>query len=163
MAKALRRSDTGAGSQDIASPDTLETDLLQVNTTFVPPAGAAFPGSPTAGELFWRTDTKVLYRRDSTNTVWEAVVATSIAGNKSGVVVKASFAGNPKKASVVFATAYPDINYSVTHVIHINGANNASHLASIENKLATGFDINLHCGSINDVIDVEWYTKPVGE
>jgi hypothetical protein len=163
MAKAVSRSSTGAGYQDIKSPEALETDALQVNTTMVAPSGTSFPVSPIAGEWFWRSDTKILYRRDSTNTVWEAVVAGSISGVKSGLVLKASFAGTPKKASVAFATAYPDTNYSVNHIININGANNASYIATIENKTAAGFDISMHTGNVSDLIDVEWTTRVVGE
>lgn len=163
MAKALSRDSIGAGYQDIKSPETLETDLLTVNTTMVPPAGVAFPGSPVAGEWFWRSDTKILYRRNDLNNAWEAVVAGAISGVKSGLVLKASFAGSPKTASVAFATAYPDTNYSINHVIHINGANNASYIATIENKTAAGFDISMHTGNVNDLIDVEWTTKVVGE
>lgn len=40
------------------------------------PAGAAFPGSPAAGEWFWRTDESKLYRRNSGNTAWDAVNAS---------------------------------------------------------------------------------------
>lgn len=39
------------------------------------PAGAAFPagGTETAGELFYRTDTSVLYVRNTANTTWEPI------------------------------------------------------------------------------------------
>ena len=40
----------------------------------IPPYGTSFPSSPTAKELFWRTDEKKLYRRNDGNTAWEAVV-----------------------------------------------------------------------------------------
>jgi hypothetical protein len=163
VAKALSRSTTGAGYQDIQSPATLETDALQVNTTMVPPAGSSFPGSPVAGEWFWRSDTQILYRRNDLNNAWDAIVAGSTSGVKSGLALKATFPGNPKKATVTFATAYPDTDYSVNHVIHVSGSNNASYIATIENKTAAGFDISLHTGGINDVIDVEWTTRVIGE
>lgn len=35
-------------------------------------AGSSFPGSPVAGELFWRTDLIALYRRNTANTAWES-------------------------------------------------------------------------------------------
>ena len=44
--------------------------------TLVIPAGTSFPASAVAGELFWRTDDKKFYRRDSTNATWEGVEAT---------------------------------------------------------------------------------------
>ena len=39
------------------------------------PAGSSFPGSPIAGELFWRTDLVALYRRNTGNTAWETTSA----------------------------------------------------------------------------------------
>ncbi|NJO18686.1 MAG: hypothetical protein HC877_24060 [Thioploca sp.] len=41
----------------------------------VAPAGNAFPGSPAAGEIFWRSDQNILYRRNDTNTAWDALGA----------------------------------------------------------------------------------------
>ncbi len=36
------------------------------------PSGTSFPASPVAKEIFWRSDETKLYRRDNTNTTWEA-------------------------------------------------------------------------------------------
>ncbi len=36
------------------------------------PSGSSFPGDPFSGEIFWRTDEVKLYRRDDSNTNWEA-------------------------------------------------------------------------------------------
>lgn len=160
--RTLRLSDDGSGWTEINSPDTLLVDDLSVNTRMVAPAGAAFPGSPVAGEWFWRTDVKILYRRDSTNTTWEAVVADSIYGAKSGVVPEASFAGNPKSATVTFGTAEPDTNYAVSHVVHVTGASNAAFIATIENKTVNGFDINLHTGNSSKVVAVNWSVSRLG-
>jgi hypothetical protein len=41
--------------------------------TLIVPAGSAFPGTPVAGELFWRTDLTALYRRNTANTAWDAI------------------------------------------------------------------------------------------
>jgi len=162
MAKALRRSDSGAGTQDIKSPDILETDVLQVNTTLVAPSGVAFPGSPVVGELFWRTDSKILYRRDNTNTTWEAIVAASIYGAKSGILVDTDFGGSPKSATVAFGTAEPDTDYVVNHIVHITGASNAAFIATVENKTVNGFDICMHTGNINNLVAVHWTVHRLG-
>lgn len=47
----------------------------------VPPSGSAFPvdPAPVAGEYFWRTDEVKLYRRNTSNTAWEAVTAVPTA------------------------------------------------------------------------------------
>ena len=37
------------------------------------PAGNTFPTSPIAGEVFWRTDLNVLYRRNDADTAWDSV------------------------------------------------------------------------------------------
>jgi len=43
------------------------------------PSGTSFPGSPTyPGEIFWRSDINVLYRRDDTNTSWQPINTTTI-------------------------------------------------------------------------------------
>lgn len=101
----------------------------------------------------------------TSNTVQTALQSTNdhTHGIKSGIVPAASFAGNPKKATVTFVTAYPDTNYAVAHVIYTNGAANAAYIATIENKTVNGFDISLHTGNIGNVVDVEWITRPVGE
>ena len=39
------------------------------------PAGTAFPAAPVSGEVFWRTDLDVLYRRDDGNTAWNPIQA----------------------------------------------------------------------------------------
>lgn len=55
--------------------------------TFVGGAGSVFPSTPEAGEWFWRTDEAKLYRRNSTNTAWEAAtsaIAAHAASHKDG-------------------------------------------------------------------------------
>lgn len=46
--------------------------------TLVAPSGTSFPGTPIAGEWFWRSDESRLYRRDDTNTSWEEVTGSGI-------------------------------------------------------------------------------------
>lgn len=43
--------------------------------TFIGGAGTSFPGSPVAGEWFWRSDEDKLYRRNNGNDAWDTVVA----------------------------------------------------------------------------------------
>lgn len=47
--------------------------------TLIAPAGSSFPGTPVAGEWFWRTDESKLYRRNDTNSTWVAVVSAVVA------------------------------------------------------------------------------------
>ena len=55
---------------------------------------------------------------------------------KAGVVSSGSFSGNPKTASVIFATAFSDNNYAV----NITGIDNRNWTA--ETLTASGFTIN---------------------
>ena len=75
---------------------------------------------------------------------------------KSAVVAGASFAGSPKKYSVVFTTAYPDDQYSIL----ITGADSRSF--TFESKTANGFVINTNAGTAI-AGDVVWFTSPLGE
>ena len=80
---------------------------------------------------------------------------------KGNHVLAASFAGNPKIASVAFTTAYADANYSVSlgcvTSVHVQ------FMPSIENKAAGGFDINMGCNNINGLVAVTWSVAPYGE
>lgn len=82
-------------------------------------------------------------------------------GLKVGFELQAAFAGNPKTVSVVFATPYTDANYSVELTcvtsIHVQFS------PSVENKLATGFTINMGSNNINGLAQVDWVTAPYGE
>jgi len=46
--------------------------------TLVAPSGSSFPGTPIAGEWFWRSDENKLYRRNDTNTTWDEVTGVGI-------------------------------------------------------------------------------------
>jgi len=50
--------------------------------TLVVPSGTSFPGTPTAKELFWRSDEDKLYRRNDANDAWDAVT-TAVAAHAS--------------------------------------------------------------------------------
>jgi len=137
--------------------------------TFVPLTHASLGDLPTSGHpaAIIAADATafagVLTTADDTAQKAFVTVDGHNHGLKSGLVANVSFAGNPRKAAVVFTTAYPDTNYSIGLSVYTDGSNNAAYLATVESKLATGFTLSLHTGNINDVIDVEWITKPVGE
>jgi hypothetical protein len=121
--------------------------------TLVIPSGTSFPGTPVAGELFWRSDLTKLYRRNNGNSAWNESIA-SMTGVKSGKIIPGSFSGNPKQASVTFAVAFPDTNYSLAaEAVMIN---NRSYGLRIEDKLATGFTVDLGSNNISDLVEVTW-------
>jgi hypothetical protein len=63
------------------STDRTHTGVVTVDRAaggvLVIPAGSSFPGTPVAGELFFRTDEATLYRRNSGDTDWEEVSTTT--------------------------------------------------------------------------------------
>lgn len=58
--------------------------------TLIVPAGSSFPGTPSAGELFWRTDEATLYRRNDANDAWEGI-SSSGSGTDPNLVVENGF------------------------------------------------------------------------
>lgn len=95
--------------------------------------------------------------------VWREL--TNISGSlisKSGKVLAASFVGNPKKATVTFATAFADANYSVnvTPVISVNGT---TYAPNIESQTAANFVINMGANNIGSLVQVNWTAVKNGE
>ena len=75
---------------------------------------------------------------------------------KSGVVAAGSFAGNPKKATVTFGTAFADANYSVS-IVGVD-----SRAWSIETVAAGSFVINARANA-NLTGNVHWTATKNGE
>lgn len=82
-------------------------------------------------------------------------------GLKSGTVLAAAFAGNPKTASVNFGTAYADANYAVT--LTSVTSTHVQFAPSAESKAAAGFTINTGANNINGLVEINWITAPYGE
>lgn len=128
--------------------------------TLVFPSGSSFPLTPTAGEWFWRTDLNQLYRRNDANTAWNIISGTSSASAKSGFVIPGSFSGNPKKATITFASAYPDTNYAITLAPVTDGTK--TFVTSIESKTVSGFVLNLNSNNVANLIEIGWHTMVIG-
>ena len=91
--RVISPDESGLGWIEVGDPDVVVVDSLRVPNTFIAPSGGAFPGAPTNGELFWRTDQQALYRYNSTLPAWEltipdpdgvAVAIGGISGNPHG-------------------------------------------------------------------------------
>lgn len=104
--------------------------------------------TPTnVGVEFYNTDNKAYYYWDGTQWV-SGIGALTL--YKSGTIPGGSFIDGPiRKYNVVFATAFPDANYSVSVV----GEDNRTW--SIENKTQAGFTISANSGSSVDG-DTDW-------
>ena len=86
---------------------------------------------------------------------WQIADAVSLK-MKSGVVAALSFAGNPKKAAVVFDEAFADTAYSI--VLTAGDAR----ICTYESKLASGFTINLNANQA-PTVPVQWHAMYNGE
>jgi hypothetical protein len=75
---------------------------------------------------------------------------------KAGVVTAGSFAGDPKKYAVAFASAFADANYA----INITGIDARSW--TYESKVAGGFTINTNANKVLSA-EVSWECIRVGE
>jgi hypothetical protein len=80
---------------------------------------------------------------------------------KAGEVLNASFAGNPKKATVTFNTAFGDANYAV--VLTARTQNNKAFVLTVETKTAAGFVINANANNITDLIAAGWQARPYND
>jgi len=126
----------------------------------VAPSGTSFPSSPVAGEWFWRSDTGVLYRRDDANTAWDPVSATPATTNvKAGVVIPGSFSGNPKKATVTFASAFTG-TYAIVFSPVTDGSRTFS--PSAESKTSGGFVLNLNANNVAGLVEMGWQCVAAG-
>jgi len=99
-----------------------------------------------------------IMRWDSWSSTWvyEDQSSSTSSSIKRGIELKAVFSGNPKTASVVFATSYSGTNYSVTATPVTSGK--AHYSVSIEDKTSSGFVINTGSNNINKLIEVDWQT-----
>ena len=86
--------------------------------------------------------------------------AASVITVKSGRVFPGSFAGNPKKATVAFGSAFASPNYAIT--CDAEGAATKQFHPTYESKLTTGFTINLGTNNLANLIEVSWHAIIVG-
>jgi hypothetical protein len=118
---------------------------VQANT-----AKVSFPEAPNDGQEYVRK-----------NQAW--AVATGGGGGglatKAGKEVAASFAGNPKVATITFGAAFADANYSISLVCE--GTN--SFAPRVTNVVAGSFDINMGANNINGLVAVHWTAVKHGE
>lgn len=80
---------------------------------------------------------------------------------KSGVALTVSFAGNPRKATVTFGTAFASANYSPIVTCQTTG--NTTFVPVVESILAGSFVINLGANNTNNLTDVRWTAILHGE
>lgn len=95
--------------------------------------------------------------------VWREL--TNIAGvltTKSGKVLAASFAGNPKKATVTFTTAFGSTNYAIV-LTPLIGAGGVLYSPNVETQTTGSFVINMGSNGIGNLTAVSWLAVLNGE
>lgn len=95
--------------------------------------------------------------------VWKEVTnSASILTTKSGRVLAASFAGNPKKATVTFTTAFASANYAVVLTPNIT-VSGTDYTPNVESQVAGSFVINMGTNAIPSLVAVNWVAIINGE
>jgi hypothetical protein len=85
-------------------------------------------------------------------SAWVPTTVSSV-DTKAGRVAAGTFAGNPKKATVTFATAFANTNYAIA----ITGAD--ARTWTIESKLAGSFVINSNSNTA-PTSETMWQAQP---
>lgn len=75
--RATSIDDSGRGYQEIGSPDRLLTENLSVVDSLIIPSGAALPGAPNTGDIFWHTVEHTIYQWDG--AAWHPTTVGNIA------------------------------------------------------------------------------------
>jgi len=75
--------------------------------------------------------------------------------SKSDSLIPFAFTGNPKKATVVFASPFEDASYQVVFSVNTDGSKTYSPAA--ESKTASGFVINLHSNNLAGLNELGWF------
>ncbi len=126
------------------------------------PSNALTPGSTQPITSSWATTASFITASDVNGTVTSSSYAITssyaygVPSIKSGIVAGASFAGNPKTASIVFTKSFADNNYSVT----VTGE--VSRTWTIQSKVSGSFVINAN-NNTAFASNVFWQAIATGE
>ena len=89
------------------------------------------------------------------------LAADAVLAHKAGSILAVSFTGSPKKASVVFTTAFPNANYAVTASTVMT--NDKHYMVVVESQTATGFTLSLGSNKTSDLAQANWIAIEHGE
>lgn len=134
------------------------------------PGGGTY-GAPTLGRSAYWTPTANGVSTDKVNGTpfWGDVTERDLllleggvdSSEKHGKLIPGDFSGNPKKATVTFAEAYPSDGYAITLSVITDGTK--SFVAQVESKTAGGFVVNLHANNIANFVELDWSAEVIGE
>ncbi len=97
-------------------------------------SGTSFPGSPSDGDLFYRTDRKILYEFDTTSTHWLSLDRKYFDLGMGDLLDNGTTAGTVRRASIV-EDVYIE-SWGTT--VYVNTTNNGSNFWSFALRKATG-------------------------
>ena len=97
-------------------------------------------------------------KRSGTGIIGVAAVGLA---TKSGKVTVTSFSGNPKTATVTFATAFADANYSVS--LGVETSDSTLFTPVLNSITASGFIINMITNYISKLTSIHWIAVYNGE
>ena len=80
---------------------------------------------------------------------------------KADSLIPGDFSGEPKRATVTFATPFADTQYSIVFSCLTDGTKSFSPAAEL--KTVNGFVINLHSNNVANLIEVGWQAIKSGE
>lgn len=113
------------------------------------------------GKQALQTDNNTVYLLIATTPTWLQLTPGAQRNHKAGVLIPGDFSGSPRTATVTFATAYPNLNYSVNaEAVTINGRRYVLNVAS---KAVGSFVVGLGSSAIGDLVEVLWQTIDQGE
>ena len=165
-------SDSHHGSR---SGGSLHTTVSSTGTGFAPQTHRSATVNPTVnddGTAGWVPGSRWTNTTAQTDwvcisnatgaAVWkETTNIAGVLGQKAGTVAAGSFAGNPKKYTVAFGTAFGSTAYSIQ--LTCLTANNKAFTPSYESKTTGGFVINMEVNNITDLTEVAWHATLSGE
>ena len=130
------------------------TSVLPIISTVASPS---FNSITSSGASSFVTLSATTFISGSTDLYSIFQPQSGVLKQKNGSVSGSTFAGNPKTATVTFATAFTNNNYAVT----ITGT--ASRTWSIESKTSSGFTINANANLAFVSDEVFWMAAQIGE
>ncbi len=113
------------------------------------------------GKQALQTDDNSVWLLTATTPTWLQLTPGVVRNHKSGKLIPGDFGGSPLTATATFATAYPDLNYSINpQAVTINGRRYVLNVAS---KAVGSFVVGLGSSAIGDLVEVLWQTVDLGE
>jgi len=88
-------------------------------------------------------------------------LAAQALDQKAGRIAGGTFAGNPKKATVTFSTAFGDADYAV--VLTAVAQNNKTFAPAVESQVAGSFVVNMGSNNVTDLLYLNWIAMKSGE